>query len=244
MHELPLVFFTVFTQSAVGAFILLLIGGAMGLVAPRRKAIGLFSVMCLFGLGVIVGTFHVGHSPMSNEIVLSAAFAALGGLGALGLLLNRATPLCNALVWLAAIVGVVFLYAVPQIYQLPTVATWRSSYTTAMMILTPLIGGGALAALFGVRRLGLLVSVLAILVSFCLRPGYMATLMSADSALTAAQHSWFTAQAILLAAGVVGVVVCACLKSSAAVLAMTAVVVIAAELAGRIAFYNLWTLPM
>ncbi|EIJ8565140.1 dimethyl sulfoxide reductase anchor subunit [Salmonella enterica] len=251
MHELPLVFFTVFTQSAVGAFILLLIGGAMGLVAPRRKAIGLFSVMCLFGLGVIVGIFHVGqplralnmllrvgHSPMSNEIVLSAAFAALG------LLLNRATPLCNALVWLAAIVGVVFLYAVPQIYQLPTVATWRSSYTTAMMILTPLIGGGALAALFGVRRLGLLVSVLAILVSFCLRPGYMATLMSADSALTAAQHSWFTAQAILLAAGVVGVVVCARLKSSAAVLAMTAVVVIAAELAGRIAFYNLWTLPM
>ncbi|ECI0429574.1 dimethyl sulfoxide reductase [Salmonella enterica subsp. enterica] len=251
MHELPLVFFTVFTQSAVGAFILLLIGGAMGLVAPWRKAIGLFSVMCLFGLGVIVGIFHVGqplralnmllrvgHSPMSNEIVLSAAFAALGGLGALGLLLNRATPLCNALVWLAAIVGVVFLYAVPQIYQLPTVATWRSSYTTAMMILTPLIGGGALAALFGVRRLGLLVSVLAILVSFCLRPGYMATLMSA------AQHSWFTAQAILLAAGVVGVVVCARLKSSATVLAMTAVVVIAAELAGRIAFYNLWTLPM
>ncbi|SUG07368.1 dimethyl sulfoxide reductase subunit C [Salmonella enterica subsp. enterica serovar Pullorum] len=43
MHELPLVFFTVFTQSAVGAFILLLIGGAMGLAAPRRKAIGLFS---------------------------------------------------------------------------------------------------------------------------------------------------------------------------------------------------------
>lgn len=111
MHELPLVFFTVFTQSAVGAFILLLIGGAMGLVAPRRKAIGLFSVMCLFGLGVIVGTFHVGqplralnmllrvgHSPMSNEIVLSAAFAALGGLGALGLLLNRATPLCVGMV--------------------------------------------------------------------------------------------------------------------------------------------------
>ncbi|MGS9154666.1 dimethyl sulfoxide reductase anchor subunit family protein, partial [Salmonella enterica subsp. enterica serovar Infantis] len=84
---------------------------------------------------------------------------------------------------------------------------------TGMMILTPLSGGGALAELFGVRRLGLLVSVLAIFVSFCLRPGYMATLMSADIALTAAQHSWFTAQAILLSAGVVGVVVCARLKS-------------------------------
>ncbi len=67
----------------------------MGLVAPRRKAIGLFSVMCLFGLGVIVGTFHVGqplralnmllrvgHSPMSNEIVLSAALRRSAGWGA------------------------------------------------------------------------------------------------------------------------------------------------------------------
>ena len=79
MHELPLVFFTVFTQSAVGAFILLLIGGAMGLIEPRRMAIGLFSVMCLFGVGVVLGTIHVGQplralnmlfrvgsSPMSN----------------------------------------------------------------------------------------------------------------------------------------------------------------------------------
>lgn len=37
MHELPLVFFTVFTQSAVGAFILLLIGGAMGLVSRGAR---------------------------------------------------------------------------------------------------------------------------------------------------------------------------------------------------------------
>lgn len=36
MHELPLVFFTVFTQSAVGAFILLLIGGAVPVWAGRH----------------------------------------------------------------------------------------------------------------------------------------------------------------------------------------------------------------
>ncbi|WP_336221742.1 dimethyl sulfoxide reductase anchor subunit family protein [Citrobacter amalonaticus] len=257
MHELPLVFFTVFTQSAVGAFILLLIGGTLGQIEARRMAIGLFSVMCLFGAGVLLGIFHVGqplralnmlirvgHSPMSNEIVLSAVFATLGGLGALGLLLNRgAIALCKALVWLAAVVGVVFIMAVPQIYQLPTVVTWQSSYTTAMMVLTPLIGGGILAGLFGLR-LGLLVSVLAILLSFCLRPGYMASLMSADSALTAAQTSWFTAQAVLLAVGIVGVVAWVKLKSNVTVLAMTALVVIVAELVGRIAFYNLWTLPM
>ena len=129
MHELPLVFFTVFTQSAVGAFILLLIGGAMGLIEPRRMAIGLFSVMCLFGVGVVLGTIHVGQplralnmlfrvgsSPMSNEIVLSACFAAAGGLGSLGLLLNRGgAMLCKVLVWLAAAIGVVFIFAIPRI---------------------------------------------------------------------------------------------------------------------------------
>ena len=258
MHELPLVFFTVFTQSAVGAFILLLIGGAMGLIEPRRMAIGLFSVMCLFGVGVLLGTIHVGQplralnmlfrvgsSPMSNEIVLSACFAAAGGLGSLGLLLNRGgAMLCKVLVWLAAAIGVVFIFAIPRIYQLATVATWSTSYTTMMMVLTALIGGGMLAALFGVRRLGLLVSVLAILASFCLRPGYISTLMSADGVITAAQSTWFTAQAILLALGVIGALLYARMKSGQAVLAMTALVVIAAELVGRIGFYNLWTIPM
>lgn len=257
MHELPLVFFTVFTQSAVGAFILLLIGGTLGQVDRQRMAVGLFSAMCLFGVGVLLGIFHVGqplralnmllrvgHSPMSNEIVLSAVFATLGGLGALGLLLNRgAASLCKGLVWLAAAVGVVFIFAIPQIYQLPTVVTWRTSYTTVMMVLTPMIGGGILAGLFGLR-LGLLVSVLAILVSFCLRPGYILTLMDADGVLTAAQSSWFTAQVVLLAVGIVGVVAWVRLKTNVAVLATTSLVVIAAELVGRIAFYNLWTLPM
>ena len=257
MHELPLVFFTVFTQSAVGAFILLLIGGTLGQVDRQRMAVGLFSAMCLFGVGGLLGIFHVGqplralnmllrvgHSPMSNEIVLSAVFATLGGLGALGLLLNRgAASLCKGLVWLAAAVGVVFIFAIPQIYQLPTVVTWRTSYTTVMMVLTPMIGGGILAGLFGLR-LGLLVSVLAILVSFCLRPGYILTLMDADGVLTAAQSSWFTAQVVLLAVGIVGVLAWVRLKTNVAVLATTSLVVIAAELVGRIAFYNLWTLPM
>ena len=257
MHELPLVFFTVFTQSAVGAFILLLIGGTLGQVDRQRMAVGLFSAMCLFGVGVLLGIFHVGqplralnmllrvgHSPMSNEIVLSAVFATLGGLGALGLLLNRgAASLCKGLVWLAAAVGVVFIFAIPQIYQLPTVVTWRTSYTTVMMVLTPMIGGGILAGLFGLR-LGLLVSVLAILVSFCLRPGYILTLMDADGVLTAAQSSWFTAEVVLLAVGIVGVLAWVRLKTNVAVLATTSLVVIAAELVGRIAFYNLWTLPM
>lgn len=258
MHELPLVFFTVLTQSAVGAFILLLIAGAAKQVEARPLAIGLFVAMCLFGIALPIAGLHlgqplramnvlfrVGHSPMSNEILLSSLFCALGGIAALGLLLNRgAQRLFTALSWLAAVVGVIFLLAIPRIYQLPTVATWNTDYTLLMMLLTPLIGGGALAAVLGARRIGLTVSVLATLASFCLRPGYISTLMNADSALTSAQQAWFSAQAILLAVGIVGALLHVRFKTGRTLLAAGALVVIAAELAGRIAFYNLWVLPM
>ncbi|HIE0659573.1 TPA: dimethyl sulfoxide reductase anchor subunit family protein [Providencia rettgeri] len=257
MHELPLVFFTVFTQSAVGGFILILISGALGYIDERRQAIGLLAMACLFGLGVAIGIFHVGQplrainmlfrigsSPMSNEIVLSALFGGLGGCSALGLLLKRSTTaLFKVIAWLSAVVGLVFLFAIPQVYQLPTVATWSSYYTIAIMMLTPLIGGGTLAALFGARHLGFLVSLLAILVSFSMRPGYMLTVADADIVLTTAQNSWFTAQAVLLASGVASAIGYIQLKSRNMILLMT-VVVIMAELSGRVAFYNLWTLPM
>ncbi|PWC23045.1 dimethyl sulfoxide reductase [Brenneria roseae subsp. roseae] len=258
MHELPLVFFTVLTQSAVGAFILLLIAAQCRQIDSRRLAIGLFGAMCLFGVALLIGTFHVGqplrainmlfrvgHSPMSNEIVLSALFSAAGGVAALGLLLNRGgRVLFSGLAWLAAVIGLFFLAAVPRVYQLSTVATWDNSYTTAAMLLTAMIGGGALAAALGARRLGLSVSLLAILASFCLRPGYLSTLMTADSALTSAQLSWFSAQLILLAVGLIGGVLHLRYRAGQTLLAASAAVVIVGELAGRIAFYNLWTLPM
>lgn len=258
MHELPLVFFTVLTQGAVGAFILLLIGGTLGHITPKRMAIGLFASVCVFGLGVVMGIFHVGqplralnmlfrvgHSPMSNEIVLSAIFSMVAGIAALGLLLNRgATKLFTVMAWLAAIIGVVFIIAIPQIYQLPTVPAWRTSWTTAMMVLTPFIGGGALAAALGVRRLGAIISIVAIVVSFCLRPSYLSEIIMADGALASAQSSWFTAQAILLAAGAAGALVFLRTKSAPTLLFASAAVVIVAELVGRIAFYNLWAIPM
>ncbi|HIE0658274.1 dimethyl sulfoxide reductase anchor subunit family protein [Providencia rettgeri] len=257
MHELPLVFFTVFTQSAVGAFIILQISGALGHINERRKAIGLFVMVCFFGLGAVIGIFHIGQplrainmlfrvglSPMSNEIILSAVFGALGGVSALGLLLKRnAKVTYNTIAWLSAAVGLIFLFAIPQVYQLPTVVTWSSSYTTVIMMLTPLIGGGTLAALFGAHRLGLLVSIMAILVSFSIRPGYLSMLMDANVALTTAQNSCFIVQSALLAAGVAAAIGYILLKSEK-IIFMVAAVVLMAELVGRIAFYNLWSLPM
>lgn len=258
MNELPLVFFTVITQSSVGAFILLLVASSFKQIAGRPLAVGLFVTMCLFGLALPIAGLHLGqplramnvllragHSPMSNEILLSSLFCVFGGLGAIGLLLNRGSQrLFTALTWAGALIGVLFLLAIPRIYQLPTVVTWNNSYTVMMMLLTSMIGGGALAAVLGARQIGLIVSVVATLASFCLHPGYMETLMSADSVLTRAQLGWFTAQAVLLSVGMLGVMVHIRYKTGFSLLVAGALAVIAAELAGRIAFYNLWTLPM
>ncbi|MEA9392117.1 DmsC/YnfH family molybdoenzyme membrane anchor subunit [Acerihabitans sp. TG2] len=258
MHELPLVFFTVFTQSAIGAFIVLLIAGLCRHINARRLATGLFGAMCLFVAALMISTFHLGQplraintlfgagrSPMSNEIVLAGMFCALGGIAALGMLINRGAQtafLCLA--WLAALVGLGFLAAVTRVYQLSTVATWASNYTSAIMLLTAFIGGGALAAALGARRLGIGLSLVATLISLCLRPGYIAMLMSADSALATAQLAWFSAQLILLSIGVVGGIINLRRIPLPGLVTACALVVIAGELAGRIAFYNLWAIPM
>ncbi|MDI5405217.1 dimethyl sulfoxide reductase anchor subunit, partial [Salmonella enterica subsp. enterica serovar Lubbock] len=62
-------------------FFALLVGIPSGILLSRPAANGTFHVgQPLRALNMLL---RVGHSPMSNEIVLSAAFAALGGLGAL-----------------------------------------------------------------------------------------------------------------------------------------------------------------
>lgn len=66
----------------------------------------------------------------------------------------------------------------------------------------------------------------------------------ADGALASAQSSWFTAQAVLLIAGAIAALLYLRLKSAPTLLFATASLVIAAELLGRIAFYNLWAIPM
>lgn len=259
MHELPLVFFTVLAQSAVGAFILLRLVSGPGLMAPRRLAVGLFSTLCLFGVAMLIATFHLGqpfrainvllrmgHSPMSDEIALAAVFAASGGAAALGLLVDRGySRLCHLLSWVATLAGIALLFAIPRVYQLSTVATWDTFYTPVLMLLTAFSGGGLLAAVLGARKVGVSIGMVAIVASFCLRPGYLTTLHVADSPLAAAQLFWFNAQMVLFAMSLCGLVVyLRGLLNPRYLLAACALVTVCGELAGRVAFYNLWALPM
>lgn len=259
MHELPLVLFTVLTQVGVGAFIILYLGHKLSTISDRQLAVGLFCSVIIFGLGVVLASFHlgqplralnvfhgIGRSPMSNEVLLSALFGACAGLSALGLLLDKGGKgLFNLLAGVAVLLGAGFIIVVPMVYRIETVPTWANSYTTLVMILTPFIGGGVLAATFGAIRLGSALSALGIIVALAVRTGYINALSFANASLATAQESWFTAQSAILA-----IVLVFCVAglfnrlTSKGLFALCTCMAIIAELLGRIAFYNLWVIPM
>lgn len=164
-----------------------------GVVAPRRKAIGLFSVMRLFGLSVSWSVSHVGQPAACAEYAFAArriicrwsdcpvgGFCGARRAGAPGLLLNQRRRLRNALVcWRRYRES--FLYAVPQIYTQPTVATRVHLDTTANDDIDAVDWRRRRwRQLFGVRRLAT-GHALAILVSFLSAPGWRRRFwMSAD----------------------------------------------------------------
>ncbi len=50
--------------------------------------------------------------------------------------------------------GLAFVWSIPQVYNIATVANWFTVFTTVQMWMTLLVAGGALAILFGAQRLG------------------------------------------------------------------------------------------
>lgn len=256
MHELPLVFFTVLGQSAVGAFILLLLAHAAGKLDSRRLGISLFCAMCLFGVGLVLGMIHlgqllrafnlffgIGRSPMSNEIALSALFGAFGGISALGLWFGKGN-LFRLLAWVAAVIGVGFVAAIPAVYQIETVAAWKTDYTWVVMLLTVLTGGGLVAAVLGAGRIGLWAGVIGMLLSLIIRPGYLSVLWQADSMMVAGQTVWFGMQILLMVLALCGTVYALLRQPARVWLVACAGGVLISELLGRIAFYNLWAIGM
>ncbi|MEX9948847.1 dimethyl sulfoxide reductase anchor subunit family protein [Providencia alcalifaciens] len=255
MHELPLVFFTVLGQSAVGAFIFLL------LFSPfEGKQLGgrLFLSLCIFGVGLVIGVFHmgqllramnlflgVGRSPMSNEIILSALFGSVAAISALGLLSGKGSPsLFKWIGWLAAIVGFGFVVSIPAVYQLDTIVGWQTEYTWVVMLLTVLTCGGLIAATLGANQKAIWVSVIGVIVSLLIRPSYLSVLWNANSQLTSAQTLWFGFQVLLMLAVLIISLFVLVKRLPHRWIYLSTILIVASELLGRIAFYNMWSIPM
>jgi Tat-targeted selenate reductase subunit YnfH len=188
-HEWPLVLFTVLGQCVVGGVI---VTGCAWFASSRsseqqqRIVRAMFFLWLLMGIGFVASMLHlgsplrafnslnrIGASALSNEIAAGSLFFALGGIGWL-LALSGRLPAALVKLWLLVtmLAGLGFVWAMTRVYQINTVPTWHTGYTTLGFFMTVLLGGPLLGAalLSGARYRGTsrrfaLLSVLALLVS-------------------------------------------------------------------------------
>ncbi|CDT43378.1 dimethyl sulfoxide reductase anchor subunit family protein [Vibrio coralliirubri] len=157
-HEWSLIFFTVLAQTAVGGYLLI---GARALVLGHDEEklnsykIPMFILWALMGLGFMFSTTHLG-SPLrafnafnqlgsawlSNEVFFGAAFFAVGGLQwLLSVVKKGGVAIQKALMVGAMVLGVIFMYAMINVYMINTVPTWDNIYTPLSFIMTMVVGG-------------------------------------------------------------------------------------------------------
>ncbi|OCH50061.1 DmsC/YnfH family molybdoenzyme membrane anchor subunit [Vibrio sp. ZF57] len=157
-HEWSLIFFTVLAQTAVGGYLLI---GARALVLGHDEEklnsykVPMFILWVLMGLGFMFSTTHLG-SPLrafnafnqlgsawlSNEVFFGAAFFAVGGLQwLLSVVKKGGVAIQKALMVGAMLLGVIFMYAMINVYMINTVPTWDNIYTPLSFIMTMVVGG-------------------------------------------------------------------------------------------------------
>lgn len=161
-HEWPLVLFTVFAQTAVGAFLIM---SLTSLVIDSRVEVkvnitrNMFFVWVVMGLGFMASTAHlgspmramnalnqVGTSWLSNEILTGSLFFAFGGFYWLLEVLRKGPEwLRRVLMLLGMVAGVAFMYSMVNVYLIDTVPTWNTPYTWWSFLLTMLVSGSLFA---------------------------------------------------------------------------------------------------
>ncbi|MGF1680470.1 dimethyl sulfoxide reductase anchor subunit family protein [Photobacterium minamisatsumaniensis] len=258
MHELPLVFFTVFGQAAAGIFVLSLLAHTTKQIdAEQLKKANLVAAILLV-IGSAIGGLHMGQplrafnllfglgrSPMSNEIVLSGLFMACAAATvALSYLPGKET-LQKFSNQLTVVSGLLFAGSIPQVYQLATVASWDTAHTTLQMWLSVLVIGGAFSLMLGAQKIGVATLTVGALISLFAKPDYIGFVTQVVPDLAVQQYGlWgMQAAALLIAVAIGGYALTQ--KTVAKPLLITgAGVILAGELIGRIAFYNLWAISM
>ncbi len=158
LYEAPLVAFTVLAQTAVGAHLTVNAFEKFGKpprVTEPRMNIARFAILVVMGLGFLFSTTHlgsplrafnalnrVGSAALSNEILTGASFLSLAGLYWLLTILKIGSEGVRKIVnWLSIAVGVIFMFAMANVYQIETVPAWYSPMTTVAFWFTVVTSG-------------------------------------------------------------------------------------------------------
>lgn len=171
VHEWPLVVFTILSQMAVGAFVVLGVLQTFGRHKYDTKVVDRVTYPVLYVIGVIMvfalaaSMFHLGdpfHAPnairhvatswLAREILFGAGFAGLGFAFAIMQWFQLFTPLFRQ-IWatFTAVWGLVFLWVMSSVYLLPTVPAWNVWTTPAQFYIT--------AGLLGTLAIGVALAV-------------------------------------------------------------------------------------
>ncbi|QLT44516.1 dimethyl sulfoxide reductase anchor subunit family protein [Citrobacter freundii] len=269
-HEWPLVLFTVLGQCVAGALIV----SGYGWLTTKDDAVkqrivrSMFFLWLVMGIAFLASVMHlgsplrafnslnrIGASPLSNEIASGSLFFAVGGLWWLVAFLGK-MPATLGKIWLllSMLLGLVFVYAMTNVYQIDTVPTWYNGYTTLAFFMTMLLSGPLFAALLlraagvscsparfaGISVLALLVTV-AVVVLQGLSLGEIHSSVQNAGALVPDYASLQVWRILLLVAGL-GCWICPLVRRkepSVGGLALGLVSVLAGEIIGRGLFYGL-----
>ncbi|MBJ2147655.1 dimethyl sulfoxide reductase anchor subunit [Vibrio sp. IB15] len=272
-HEWSLIFFTVLAQTAVGGY--LLIGArALALGHDEEKLnsykVPMFILWALMGLGFMFSTTHLG-SPLrafnafnqlgsawlSNEVFFGAAFFAVGGLQwLLSVVKKGGLAIQKALMVGAMVLGVIFMYAMINVYIINTVPTWDNIYTPLSFVMTMVVGGLLLSQFvivfvndsrFTVDRNITMLAVIAVAISLLVTVGKLnligdiQTSVAKASELVDGLGSYVILQVALLMASLLIWILPMLNKAKVnpVNLGLTLVLFLASELIGRGLFYSL-----
>ncbi len=171
-RDWAMIAFTILTQMAVGAFIVL---GIVHTYAIRKRGMeeadrlsdrALISIVLVVGVAMVASLFHLGNplnaprtivhvadSWLSREILSVVLFALLALIFAAMQFFKVSTfAVRNIIAWIAAITGVFLVYAMSNIYQLPTEPAWDTFFTPISFFTTALLLGSlAIGAAFVVN---------------------------------------------------------------------------------------------
>ncbi len=169
MHDWSLIAFTILAQMSVGAFVIL---GIVHFVALRQAGeaeanqlsnrallaigpvllLGMFASLLHLGnpLNAYLAISNLGGSWLSLEILLGVIFAVLGGIFAIMQWRNIGSfTIRNVVALLAAVTGLVLVYAMARIYMLEAQPAWNTPFTLISFYTTAfLLGSLAIGAAF------------------------------------------------------------------------------------------------
>jgi anaerobic dimethyl sulfoxide reductase subunit C len=161
VREWALITFTVLAQMAVGSFLVLQIvhffaarkaGEAQ---ADEMSSRALLAIWPVLGLGLLASLLHLGNplnayravanlgsSWLSREILSGVVFAVAGFAFALMQWRKIGSSVLRGIIaWIAAIVGLVLVYSMANVYMIPTRPSWNLVTTPISFFITTLLLG-------------------------------------------------------------------------------------------------------